>query len=75
VIGNRLKQSMLAAAIALVSLMGSSTAWAVSDEVRTDCLIEAYRVRPMLNAPQIEAYVANCIADATATPRRKRRSY
>jgi hypothetical protein len=65
---------MLAAGIALVSLMSPSTAWAVSEEIRTACLIEAYRVRPMLNAPQIEAYVANCIADATATPRRKRRS-
>lgn len=37
------------------------------------CLFEAYQVRPMLNAPRIEAYVANCIADANAAKPRKRR--
>jgi hypothetical protein len=37
------------------------------------CLIEAYQVRPTLNAPRIEAYVANCIADATASKARKKR--
>jgi len=45
---------------------------AVPEEVRTACLFEAYEVRPRLNAPQIEAYVANCIADSTATQGRKR---
>ena len=37
------------------------------------CLIEAYQVRPTLNAPRIEAYVANCVADATARKPRKQR--
>jgi hypothetical protein len=45
---------------------------AVPEEIRTACLFEAYEARPRLNAPQIEAYVANCIADFTATPDRRR---
>jgi hypothetical protein len=45
---------------------------AVPEEVRTACLFEAYEVRPRLNAPQIEGYVANCIADFTATYGRRR---
>ena len=39
---------------------------AVPEEVRTACLFEAYEVRPRLS-PQIEAYVANGIADFPAT--------
>jgi hypothetical protein len=45
---------------------------AVPEEVRTACLFEAYEVRPRLNARQIEAYVANCIADFTAGYGRRR---
>lgn len=67
-----MKPTMLCAGVALMALLSASPAMAVSEDVRRACLIEAYDVRPQLNAPQIEAYVANCIADAAATPRLRR---
>jgi hypothetical protein len=68
-----MKAITLAAGMVLITLISAAPAAAVSEEVRMACLFEAYEVRPRLNAPQIEAYVANCIADATATQARKRR--
>lgn len=53
--------------VPLITLAGAGPAWAVSEEVRTACLIEAFNVRPRLDAAEVEAYVANCIADFTAT--------
>jgi hypothetical protein len=70
------RKSVAIRAAGVASLLLSamlSPAWAASEEVRTICLFEAFDVRPRLNAPQIEAYVANCIADATAAKPRKRR--
>ena len=66
------KSAMLGAGIALMALISATPASAVSEEGRTVCSIEAFEVRPRLNAPEIEAYVANCIADSTATRGRKR---
>jgi hypothetical protein len=68
-----LKPIALSASIVLAALLPSGSASAVSEDVRMACLFEAYQVRPMLNAPRIEAYVANCIADATARKPRKQR--
>lgn len=67
-----MKAITLSVGMVLITLIGAAPAAAVSEEVRMACLFDAYEVRPRLNAPQIEAYVANCIADSTATHRRKR---
>ena len=69
------KSAMLGAGSALIALISATPASAVSEEVRTACQIEAFEVRPRLNAPEIEAYVANCIADSTATQGRKRQRW
>jgi len=45
---------------------------AVSQKVRDECSREAELVRPALRANEKEAWIANCLADATATPTRKR---
>jgi hypothetical protein len=67
------KDGLAAAGIGLTAMSSATTASAVSEEVRMACLFEAYQVRPILNAPRIEAYVAHCIADATAKKARKKR--
>jgi hypothetical protein len=65
--------------IAGVVLAGSFTpALAqVTDEVRSDCRNKAVRVVPALRAPEVEAYIANCLADASATQgtKRKKKNY
>jgi hypothetical protein len=49
----------------------------VTDAVRSDCRNKAVRVLPSLRAPEVEAYIANCLADATATQgtKRKKKKY
>jgi hypothetical protein len=49
----------------------------VTDAVRSDCRNKAVRVLPALRAPEVEAYIANCLADATATQgtKRKKKKY
>lgn len=44
----------------------------VTDAVRDDCRYKAVRVLPALRADEVEAYIANCLADATVTPGKKR---
>lgn len=60
----------LCAAFALsAGLIFAGPAFAqVSEEVRRACERKAIDVRPIMNGPQTEAFIANCIADATATP-------
>ena len=38
----------------------------VSSQVRKACEAKADQVRPALRAPEREAFIANCLADATA---------
>jgi hypothetical protein len=65
--------------IAGVLLAGSFTPASaqVTDTVRSDCRNKAVRVLPALRAPEVEAYIANCLADATATQgtKRKKKKY
>jgi len=39
-----------------------------SPEARRACEKKADQQRPALNAPEREAFIANCLADATPTP-------
>ena len=41
---------------------------AVSNAVRDDCARKANAVTPQLRAGEREAYITDCIADATVTP-------
>lgn len=41
---------------------------AVSKKVRDECARQAELVRPALRADEKEAWIANCLADASATP-------
>jgi hypothetical protein len=59
---------MTAAGLALASV---TPALAASPEVEAYCFAQAEQVRPVLTQPEKEAYIAGCIADATATPGRK----
>lgn len=45
---------------------------AVSQKVRDECARQAELVRPALRADEKEAWIANCLADATARPTGKR---
>jgi hypothetical protein len=65
---NRKFALMTAAGLALVSV---TPAFAASPEVEAYCFDQAEQVRPVLTQPEKEAYIASCIADATATQGRK----
>ena len=58
-------------AAALISVAGAATAQ-VTPEVRRACEWKAMEVRPILNAPEREAFIANCLADATWSPNTKK---
>jgi hypothetical protein len=58
-------------AAGLVSVAGAATAQ-VTPEVRRACERKAMEVRPILNAPEREAFIANCLADATWSPNTKK---
>lgn len=55
--------------VALAVLM--TPALAVSDKTRDACAAQAEKVLPALRAGEKEAFIANCIADATAKQGRK----
>jgi len=57
------------ASLALTALM--TLALAVSEKTRRSCEAQAERVRPGLRADKKEAFIANCLANATATQGRK----
>jgi len=59
-------------AAGLISAAGAAIAQ-VTQEVRRACERKADEVRPMLNAPQREAFIANCLADATWSPNTKKK--
>ena len=62
-------------ALALAALMPASVA-GVSPAQRTACEKAAEQVRPALRADEKEAWIANCLADATAaSPPKKDRGY
>ena len=54
------------AAVALAAVATPALAQ-VTDAVRRACEAKADQVRPALRAPEREAFIANCLADATAT--------
>ena len=58
--------ALLAAAIC------STPALAGQHAKKKSCFWQAELVRPALTQPEKEAYIANCKADLTATPRKKR---
>jgi hypothetical protein len=51
--------------IAVAALM--TPALAVSEKTRRACEAQAEQVRPALRADEKEAFIANCLANATAT--------
>jgi hypothetical protein len=55
--------SALAASLSLA--VATMPAFAVSPEVRRACEAQAEQVRPALTEAEKEAYVANCLANAT----------
>lgn len=60
-------------AAGLITVAGIATAQ-VTPEVRRACERKAMEVRPILNAPEREAFIANCLADATWSPNTKKGS-
>jgi hypothetical protein len=58
------KSALIAVAGLALSAM---PAFAVSPDVEAYCFAQAEAVRPALTQPEKEAYIASCIADATAT--------
>lgn len=60
-----------AALMAVATMSMAPASAAVSQKVRDACEKKANLVRPALRADEREAYIANCLANATATPRKK----
>jgi len=60
-----------------VAIAVATPAFAAPQWVEDQCRAAAVRVRPVLRFDEVEAYVANCIADWTAgtPPPRGRKSY
>ena len=56
------------AALTALLVAASPTYAQVSNEVRRACAAKADQVTPILRAPEREQFIANCLADATATP-------
>jgi hypothetical protein len=62
--------------LAMAVLMPPTVAGGVSQAQRTACERAAARVLPALRAEEKEAWIANCLADATAgSPPKKDRDY
>ena len=55
-------------AVACLSAMSVTPAFAAPPQIEDYCFAQAEQVRPALTQPEKEAFIANCIADATATP-------
>jgi hypothetical protein len=66
-----MKRKSAMMAVAGLALMSVTPAFAASPEVEAYCFAQAEQVRPALTQPEKEAYMASCIADATATQGRK----
>lgn len=70
-----MKQQLMtvgASAAFVAALLLAAPSLAVSQKVRDECSRKAELVRPALRADEKEAWIANCLADATVTPTRKR---
>ena len=64
------------AALALAALISPVVSGGVTPAQRTACDRAAEQVRPALRADEKEAWIANCLADATAgSPPKKDRGY
>lgn len=59
--------------LAILFAITSTTCAQVSKEVRRACEEKADKVRPALRMPEREQFIANCLADATATQSKKRK--
>lgn len=60
------KSVMIAMTVASLSLAAVATpAWAVSQQTRKACEAKAEQVRPALGPGEKEAYIANCLANAS----------
>ena len=57
----------------LAALICSAPASAGQHAKKKSCFWQAELVRPALRQPEKEAFIANCKADLTASPRKKRR--
>jgi hypothetical protein len=64
------RKSVTGAVVASLALTALMTL-AVSEKTRRSCEAQAERVRPGLRADKKEAFIANCLANATATQGRK----
>jgi hypothetical protein len=64
-----MKRNYVALGAALVALAAvtSPASAGVSAQVRKACEDAADKVRPALRTPEREQFIANCLADATAT--------
>ena len=54
-------------ALTVIFGVTSPTYAKVSNEVRRACEVKADQVRPYLRTPEREQFIANCLANATAT--------
>ncbi len=60
-------------ALAVIIAATSPTYAQVSNEVRRACEAKADQARPYLRTPEREQFIANCLADATATQSKKKK--
>jgi hypothetical protein len=60
------------AALTGIFAVTSPTHAQLSNEVRRACEAKADQVRPALRTPEREQYIANCLADATASSNNKK---
>ena len=60
-------------ALAVIIAATSPNYAQVSNEVRRACEAKADQVRPYLRTPEREQFIANCLADATATQSKKKK--
>ena len=68
-----LKSVTSIAALAMIIAATSPTNAQVSNEIRRACEAKADQVRPYLRTPEREQFIANCLADATATQSKKKK--
>ncbi len=70
------KRMMQSAGVALLAAAICSTPASAGQHAKKkqSCFWQAELVRPALRQPEKEAFIANCKADLTASPRKKRRS-
>ena len=61
------------AALTVIFAVTTPTYAQDSKEVRRGCEAKADKVRPALRTPEREQFIANCLADATATQSKKKK--